>query len=190
MVDAEISATALEELHREGVRGVRINAASQTAVLTLKQAPRLAERIKAFGWHLQFFVRIDQAPEFEREIARLPVTCVIDHFAHAAAADGVQSEAFQALLRLARLDHVWFKLIGPYRVSTQWPLYPDVAPMARALVAAAPDRCVWGTDWPHPNIVYMPNDGDLADALGAWLPDAPTRQRVLVDNPGRLYDFD
>ena len=190
VVSAEISDAALEALHRDGVRGVRINVASQTAVLTLQQAPQLAERIKAFGWHLQFFVRIEQSPDFEREIARLPVACVIDHFAHSAAAGGVQSEAFRTLLRLARLDHVWFKLIGPYRISTQWPLYPDVAPMARALVAAAPDRCVWGTDWPHPNTVYMPNDGDLAEALGEWLPDAQTRHRVLVDNPGRLYDFD
>ena len=104
--------------------------------------------------------------------------------------DGLESPEFGILLRLARLDHVWFKLIGPYRISTQWPLYPDVAPLARALVAAAPDRCVWGTDWPHPNTAYMPNDGDLADALGEWLPDAGARRKVLVDNPGRLYGFD
>ncbi len=101
----------------------------------------------------------------------------------------MRSPGFQALLRLARLEHVWFKLIGPYRISKQWPLYPDVLPLAQALVAAAPDRCVWGTDWPHPNAAYMPNDGDLADALGEWLPDSAARDKVLVDNPARLYDF-
>lgn len=185
MEDAE-----LEGLHRAGVRGVRINVASKTAGLTMEQAPRLAARIKPLGWHLQFFVRIGQSPAFEQEIARLPVPCVIDHFAHVRAAEGVQSQGFQALLRLARLEHVWFKLIGPYRISTQWPLHPDVAPLARALMGAAPDRCVWGTDWPHPNAAQMPNDEDLADALGEWFPDAAARHRVLVQNPARLYGFD
>jgi predicted TIM-barrel fold metal-dependent hydrolase len=132
---------------------------------------------------------MDERTAIESEIARLPVPCVIDHFAHVHAADGIQSRGGQALLRLARLEHVWFKLIGPYRISTRWPLYPDVAPLARALVAAAPDRCVWGTDWPHPNAPYMPNDGDLADALGEWLPDAAARDAVLVRNPARLYGF-
>ena len=99
------------------------------------------------------------------------------------------AQGFQTLLRLARLEHVWFKLIGPYRISTEWPLHPDVAPLARALAAAAPDRCVWGTDWPHPNAANRPNDGDLADALVEWLPDAEVRQKILVDNPARLYGF-
>ena len=179
VIDETISDAGLDALHHAGVRGVRIMA----------HAPRLAARIAALGWHLQLFLRLDERPAFEEEVARLPVPCVIDHFAHVHAADGVQSQGFQALLRLAHLDHVWFKLIGPYRISTDWPLYPAVAPLARALVAAAPGRCVWGTDWPHPNAAYMPNDGDLADALGEWLPDAAVRDAVLVHNPARLYDF-
>lgn len=190
VVGEDIADAALEALHRAGVRGVRINAVSKTAGLSLGQAPRLSERIRALGWHLQFYVRIEQVPDVEDHIARLPVACVIDHFGHVRAADGVESRGFEALLRLARLAHVWFKLIGPYRVSEQRPLHPDVAPLARALVAAAPDRCVWGTDWPHPNAAYMPKDGDLADALGEWLPNAATRRKVLVDNPARLYGFD
>jgi 2-pyrone-4,6-dicarboxylate lactonase len=190
VVDEKISDTELAALHRAGVRGVRINLSSKTPGLPLEQAPGLAMRIKPLGWHLQFFVRIGQFPSLEQVIAQLPVACVIDHFAHAPAAGGVESSEFKILLRLARLEHVWFKLIGPYRISTQWPLHPDVAPLARALVAAAPDRCVWGTDWPHPNTASMPNDGDLADALAEWLPDAGTRRTVLVDNPGRLYGFD
>ncbi len=189
VIEETIADAELEVLHRAGVRGVRINVASETAGLTMEQAPRLAARIRALGWHLQFFLRISQSPAFEQAIARLPVPCVIDHFAHAHAGDGVQSQGFQALLRLARHEHVWFKLIGPYRISTQWPLYPDVAPLARALVAAAPDRCVWGTDWPHPNAAHMPNDGDLADALAEWFPDAGVRHAVLVQNPAHLYGF-
>jgi len=189
VVDESISDRELEALHRAGVRGIRINIASKTPGLPLDQAPRLAARIKPLGWHLQFFVRIGQVPSLEQVIARMPVACIIDHFGHAPAAGGVDSPEFKILLRLARLDHVWFKLIGPYRISRQHPLYPDVAPLARALVAAAPDRCVWGTDWPHPNAERIPNAGDLADALGEWLPDAETRRKVLVDNPGRVYDY-
>jgi len=190
VVNENIRDTELEALHRTGVRGVRINVASKTAGLSMEQAPRLAARIKPLGWHLQFFLRVDQFPDFERAIARLPVACVIDHFGRVHAADGVHSTGFETLLRLARLTHVWFKLIGPYRISEQRPLYPDVAPLAQALVAAAPDRCVWGTDWPHPNTAHMPNDGDLADALAEWLPDAAVRHKLLVENPACLYDFD
>jgi 2-pyrone-4,6-dicarboxylate lactonase len=189
VVDESVADPDLEALHRAGVRGVRVNIASKTAGLSLAQAPKLATRIKPLGWHLQFFVRIGQFLSLEEVIAQLPVACVIDHFAYAPAAGGVESLEFKALRRLARLEHVWFKLIGPYRISTQWPLFPDVAPLVRALVEAAPDRCVWGTDWPHPNTDYMPNDGDLADLLGEWLPGAETRHKVLVDNPCRLYDF-
>jgi 2-pyrone-4,6-dicarboxylate lactonase len=190
VVDETVSDGELEALNRAGVRGIRINLSSKTPGIPLEQAPKLAARIKPLGWHLQFFLRIGQVPALEQVIAQIPVPCVIDHFGHAPATGGLESPEFSILLRLARLAHVWFKLIGPYRISTQWPLYPNVAPLARALVAAAPDRCVWGTDWPHPNTAYMPNDGDLADALAERLPDAGTRRRVLVDNPGRLYGFD
>jgi 2-pyrone-4,6-dicarboxylate lactonase len=189
VVDENVGENELRALHRAGVRGVRINVASKTAALRVDQAPRIAARIKPLGWHLQFFVHIEQSASFGELLAKLPVPCVLDHFGHVDASDGVQSAGFQVLLGLARLEHVWFKLTGPYRISTQGPLYPDVTPLAQALVAAAPDRCVWGTDWPHPNTMYMPNDGDLADALSEWLPDAATRQKVLVDNPAHLYNF-
>lgn len=190
VVDETVGDADLEELNRIGVRGVRINLSSKTPGIPLDRAPGLAARIKPLGWHMQFFVRIGQNPTLEQVIAQMPVACVIDHFGHAPAAGGVDSPEFKALLRLARLDHVWFKLIGPYRISTQGPLYPDVAPLARALAAAAPGRCVWGTDWPHPNTAYMPNEGDLADAFAEWLPDAEMRRRILVDNPARLYGFE
>jgi len=191
VVEETISDAELERLHRAGVRGVRVNLASETPGLSIEQVPRLAARIKPLGWHLQFLVRLDRVPDFGRQIAQLPVACVLDHFGHlSAAGDGdVHSQGARSLLELARLEHAWFKLTAPYRLSTGWPLHADLAPLAQALVTAAPDRCVWGTDWPHPNAARMPNDGDLADALGRWLPDAQARQAVLVDNPARLYDF-
>jgi len=132
---------------------------------------------------------VRQLPDVDRELTRLPVDIVIDHFGHVAAADGVEAPGFQTLLRLAHHERCWFKLIGPYRISSRPPRFADTVPLARALVAAAPDRCVWGTDWPHPNTAYMPNDGDLADLVADWLPDEALRTRVLRDNPARLYGF-
>ena len=179
----------LEDMHRAGVRGVRINLKSKGAVVGINAAPRLAERIKARGWHIQFFLDTHAMPDIDREMTKLPVDIVIDHFGHIETAHGMQAPGFRTLLRLARHERCWFKLIGPYRISRQAPKFADVTPFARALVEAAPDRCVWGTDWPHPNVSFMPNDGDLADMLADWIPDVALRNRILAANPARLYDF-
>jgi predicted TIM-barrel fold metal-dependent hydrolase len=179
----------LEDMHRAGVRGVRINLKSKGAVVGIDAAPRLAERIKARGWHIQFFLDTNTMPDIDRKMVKLPVDIVIDHFGHIETAHGMQAPGFQTLLRLTRHERCWFKLIGPYRISRQAPEFPDVAPFARALAAAAPDRCVWGTDWPHPNVSHMPNDGDLADMLADWIPDEALRNRILAANPARLYGF-
>ena len=152
-------------------------------------APRLAERIRARGWHIPFFLDTNAMPDIDREMTKLPVDIVIDHFGHLQTAHGIQAPGFQTLLRLARFDRCWFKLIGPYRSSARPPMFPDVTPFARALVKAAPERCVWGTDWPHPNASFMPNDGDLADMLLDWVPDEAQRNRILTANPARLYGF-
>lgn len=189
VVNEDINNRELEDLHGAGVRGIRINLASKGSTATLDSARKLAMRVKPLGWHLQFFVDFRKVPGLEDELLKLPVDIVIDHFGHIATADGLQAPAFQALRKLARSERCWFKLIGPYRISKQSPLCADVTPYARALLAAAPERCVWGTDWPHPNTAFMPNDGDLADMLPEWIPDEAQRKKVLVDNPARLYGF-
>jgi predicted TIM-barrel fold metal-dependent hydrolase len=190
VVDEKVTDRELEDMHRVGVRGVRINLASETPGLTLEQAHTLAQRLKPMGWHLQFYFDIKKLPDAAERLGRLPIDIVIDHFARAPAAEGVGSPAFQSLLRLVRRDNCWAKIMGPYFVSKQAPDFPDVTPLARALVAAAPDRVVWGSDWPHPGVrSLMPNDGDLADMLAAWVPDEKQRRKVLVGNPARLYGF-
>ncbi len=190
VVDAGISDRELEDLHAAGVRGVRINLASETEGLTLADGVRLAPRLKALGWHLQFYLDMAKMPEAESLLGALQIDIVIDHFARCPAADGTGSPAFQALQRLVRRDNCWAKIMGPYFVSKNEPLYPDVTPLARALVAAAPDRIVWGTDWPHPGArALMPEDPMLADLLAQWVPDETQRRKVLVDNPARLYGF-
>lgn len=190
VIDDKTTDSELEDMHQAGVRGVRLNIKSKGSAFGIESAPRIAERIKARGWHLQFFMDTRTLPEIDRDLIKLPVDIVIDHFGHIDATDGLDAPGFQTLMRLARHPRCWFKLIGPYRLSKKPPMFADVTPYARALVAAAPDRCVWGTDWPHPNTDFMPNDGDLADMLLDWVPDEAQRKRVLVDNPARLYDFE
>ena len=190
VVAADVSDRALANLHAAGVRGVRINLASATEGLTLADGVRLAPRLKELGWHLQFYLDLPKMPEAEAQLAGLSIDIVIDHFARCPAADGIHAPAFQALLRLVRRDNVWAKVMGPYFISRNAPLYPEVTPLARALVAAAPERIVWGTDWPHPGArTLMPEDAVLADLLAEWVPDEALRHKVLVENPARLYGF-
>jgi predicted TIM-barrel fold metal-dependent hydrolase len=190
VVRPDITDSELQSYNEAGVRGIRVNLSSATPGMTLDEACRMAPRLKALGWHIQFFLDLKAMADAEEKLGTLDITIVIDHFGRVNAQEGVQGEAFQRLLRLVRRPNCWAKLIGPYFLSSERPYFPDVAPLARAIVAAAPDRVVWGTDWPHPSPHgAMPNDGDLADMLGDWVPDDAQRKRVLVDNPARLYGF-
>lgn len=190
VVSEDVSDRELEHLHAAGFRGIRINTASGTPGLKLEHAARLADRIKPLGWHLQFFVNFREMPQIEEQLARLAVTIVIDHFGRISTSEGLEAAPFQALLRLLRREHCWAKLMGPYFVSDAVPRYADLVPFAQAMVRTAPDRVVWGSDWPHPSArAKMPNDGELADLLLDWVPDEAQRNRMLVDNPQRLYAF-
>ncbi len=182
-------------LHAAGVRGARLNIVdvkTGKGKLPLDRIARLADRIQPFGWHIEFLMHVDEFPELDRMLAGLPVDCVFGHLGYVRADKGVHTPGFQALLRLTRAGRAWVKLTGPYRISTGPLPHADTQPFADALVAAAPDRLVWGSDWPHVKTEWsipMPNDGDLADLLARWVPDADIRKRVLVDNPARLYGF-
>jgi predicted TIM-barrel fold metal-dependent hydrolase len=182
-------------LHAAGVRGARLNIVDVKigkGELPLAHIARLADRIKAFGWHIEFLMHVDEFPGLDRMLADLPVDCVFGHLGYVRADKGVQAPGFQALLRMLRAGRAWVKLTGPYRISTGPLPHADTHPFAHALVEAALDRVVWGSDWPHVKTEWtipMPNDGDLADLLAVWVPDAEIRRRVLVDNPARLYGF-
>jgi len=190
VVDERVTDRELEALHEQGFRGIRINTASATPGLKLAHAPRLAERIRHLGWHLQFFVDLKTQGDAIEVLRRLPVDVVIDHFGKVDAAQGCGAGPFKALLELMAYGHCWAKLTGPYFVSTTGPGFGDVAPLVQALVGVAPERLVWGTDWPHPSAHgQMPDDGHLVDLLGAWVFDDAAGRRVLVDNPRRLYGF-
>jgi len=191
VIDPEtISHGELKQMHDIGIRGVRVNQAYDHR-LDMDYLYQVVEKIQPLGWHLQLFVDINNIPDFKREIIKLPVEVVIDHMGFVATGNGVTNAAFQELLALLEQGNCWVKLSGAYRISAQdIAPYRDVPPFATALAAANPDRCVWGTDWPHPHIVKpVPNDGDLLDLLSVWVPDQITRHRILVENAAKLYDF-
>jgi len=190
LIPENVTDAQLDRLAAAGVRGFRANLVAKTGV-QFDGAKKLAHRVKRLGWHAQFLLDVESFPELDRVLADFPVEVVIDHMGRPDTRHGTGAPGFQALIRLLKSGRGWSKLSAPYRTSTQNPPYADIAPFARALVAAAPDRLVWGSDWPHVMLATpMPNDGELCDQLAAWVPDAATRNKILVDNPARLYGFD
>lgn len=188
VVAPEVSERELGAMHEAGVRGLRLNVLYGGGV-GLDAADLLAAKIADLGWHLQLLLDARHLPDLMPRLVRLPVPIVVDHMGHMPAVDGVGAPGFQTLLHLLR-DHGWWtKLSGAYRISDQPAPYAEVAPWAQALIAAAPDRLVWGSDWPHVAVAPMPDAGTLRNLLASWGADAALRQRILVDNPARLYDF-
>jgi predicted TIM-barrel fold metal-dependent hydrolase len=193
VVTEEVEDAELERLHALGVRGVRLNlvdVAEPTGALPLDRALALAERIQPLGWHMEFLVHVDDAPDLDAQFADFPVDVVFGHLGYFRPGQSPDIPGFQALLRLLTGGRAWVKLTGPYRISAMGLPYKDTDPFARVLFEAASDRLVWGSDWPHVMVKgAMPNDGDLCDILCHWAGDDGMLHKVLVDNPARLYGF-
>ncbi len=189
VIDETVDEAALDDMHRAGIRGVRFNIL-YTGGVEVGRVRAVAERIAPLGWHIQFLLDGRGLAELADDLGALPVPIVIDHLGHAPAEVGIGHPGNRALLALLGEGRCWVKLSAAYRVSRRAPGYEDAAPLARALIEAAPERVVWGSDWPHPGVVgAMPNDGNLLDLLGQWTNDAALRHRILVDNPAALYGF-
>lgn len=193
VVDAMIGDAALESLHAQGVRGVRVNVVDVRkgrGGLEIGSLRELGRRIAPLGWHLELLIRVDEFAGIDRELADFPVDIVVGHLGYVCADRGVGDPGFRSLLGLLATGRAWAKLTGPYRISSRAMPHADVDPFARALLEAAPGQVVWGSDWPHVMVKGpMPNDGDLADLLPGWIPESELRRRVLVENPARLYGF-
>jgi predicted TIM-barrel fold metal-dependent hydrolase len=187
VIDDSFDDWALRRLHDQGIRGVRFNMVSGNGTPE-DQLEALARRVAPLGWHIQIYADGAKMLEIGGLLVRLPVEVVIDHCGGVKAGLGVQHPQFQTLLRLMDSGRAWMKLCS-YRASSTGAPYADVEANVKALVAAAPDRCVWGTDWPHSQMNPAPEAGVLLDQFAAWVPDAGVRQKVLVDNPARLYGF-
>jgi predicted TIM-barrel fold metal-dependent hydrolase len=177
-------------LDRVGVRGARFNFMSRILKAPPLQAiDRVLERIAPFGWHAVLHFDAGQIPELKDWIAALSIPHVVDHMGRLCGSD-YGGEYFDGLCSLMERDLAWMKISGAERGSELGDPFSDMVPIARALVEIAPDRTLWGTDWPHPVLTRpMPDDGHLVDLLLEMVPDEATRNAVLVDNPARLYGF-
>lgn len=190
LAPADTKNDELKRLHAQGFRGVRFHYMSHLGSgdpidAVLAMAKRLAE----IGWHLQIHLDGKRIAELAPALARSPVPVVIDHMGRIDASQGMNAAPFQALLKLMRNRHCWVKVSGSERISKKASPWPDAALFARKLVQEFGDRAVWGTDWPHPNLAEVPDDGELVDLLAEMAPAESERKAILVDNPARLYGF-
>ncbi len=189
-------------MDKAGVRGIRVNLESNGVTDPSAAAANFDSalaQIKDTRWHMQFYARLPVLAALKDRLASMPMPAVFDHFAGAKAAPGVNQPGFDMVLDLVRSGKAYVKISGAYRASEKAPDYPEVAPLARALIAANPDRVIWGSDWPHPgpagktptdiNTPFPVDDGRVLNLLAEWAPDAATRHKILVDNPARLYGF-
>ena len=191
IVDESYGDREFRALDDGGIRGVRFNFVQHLGGRPdAKFFQRTVARLKAMGWHLVLHLDAKDIAELSPTIRALPVPFIVDHMGRVKAGDGLGQPAFKALIELMKLETAWVKVCGSERVSTAGPPFTDAVPFARALVEAAPDRVLWGTDWPHPNIAkHMPNDGELVDLVPLIAPDEAHRRKLLVENPTRLYGF-
>ena len=193
MIDESFTADDLAHLHENRVRGIRFNfVAHLGGEPDMDAFWRLVGRVEPLGWHIVLHLDAKDFARYESVLDGLPVPYIIDHMARVPAAAGVDQESLQLLLDRMRTDEkCWVKISCAERLTEgRVAPYDDVVPIAEAVVAAAPNRVLWGTDWPHPNLVDMPDEGALLDLLARIVPDEVLRNQILVDNPQVLYDFD
>ena len=203
VIDDRTPAADLDTMDSAGIRGIRLNLA--TVGLSDPQIARrlfqsAADRVRRLKWHVQIYADLPVIAGIKDLVAASPVPVVFDHFGGARASFGLTQPGWTDLVGLVHSGKAYVKLSAAYRVSTQPPDYPDVAPFAKALVAANPDRILWGTDWPHTNStssrpatevtpLLAIDDARLLNQFAAWVPDTALRRRILSDNPKRLYGF-
>lgn len=191
VVNDTVSADELKRMHALGVRGIRFNLA-QAGATTPEMMEPLSKRINDLGWHIQINAPaakiMEVMPILETRVAS-PI--VFDHLAHIPQPAGVNDPLFAKIRGLMDRGRTWMKLSGPYADSKVGPpTYADSSAVARAYAKGYPERCVWGSDWPHPTEKdKYPDDAVLFDLLTDWVPDETARHRILVENPATLYDF-
>jgi D-galactarolactone isomerase len=186
----EVSDAELARLDAGGIRGIRFTVGNpRTAVVSIDMIEPLAQRVAPLGWHVQLNMESDQIAEHAALLDRLPTAIVFDHLGKLGLS-GLEHAAYRVMRTLIDAGRAWVKVSGAYlntRIGP--PTYADATRVAQAFVSAAPERCVWGSDWPHPTPKEPPDDALLFDLLAEWAPDEATRRRILVANPERLYGF-
>jgi len=205
LIDDKTSDAQLDALAHEGVRGIRLNfvtAGVPDPGIARQQFQAALKQLAGRDWHIQIFAGLPIIAELRDEIMASPLPVVFDHFGGARASLGVSQPGFDVLVNLIRSGKAYVKISAAYRVSDHAPEYSYVKPLAQALIAANPQRVLWGTDWPHPDTTRVPgrrafdiapllqiDDGLLFNQLPVWAPDENVRRTILVENPARLYGF-
>jgi predicted TIM-barrel fold metal-dependent hydrolase len=202
VIDKSFSAAALDSMAAAGVRGVRLNletAGENDPAAAKRILGETAAQLAGRNWHIQINTRLSVVSALKSDIMGLAMPVIFDHFGGAKAAPGPGQPGFGDLVDLVKSGHAYVKISAAYRASDKTPDFPDTAPLAQALVAANPDRVVWGSNWPHPGRgptptalapPYPNDDGRVLNLLPTWVADAATRKKILVDNPARLYGFE
>jgi D-galactarolactone isomerase len=189
VVDTGVADEALKRLHNAGVRGIRFNLV-QAGATTVDMLEPLSRRVNELGWHVQIHMRADEIVAIDTLLQRLPSPIIFDHMGRLPQPAGIKHPAYGVIRRLIDKGRTWVKLSGAYIDSKLGPPgYADTSKVAEAYVAAAPERLVWGSDWPHPTEKEKPDDAQLFDLIGVWAPGEATRRRILVENPTAFYGF-
>lgn len=190
-VRADVGMDELKEMHDAGVRGVRFNFVRRLVDATPREVfLGIANKIARLGWHIVVYFEAQDLEDLTPFLNQLPTIIVVDHMGRPDIAAGADSQAFEMFLELMdKNTNVWSKVTCPERLSISGPhAYDDVVPFARKVVESFPERVLWGTDWPHPNMTsHMPDDGKLVDFIPRIAPDRAQQRKLLVDNPMRLY---
>ncbi|MGH8669582.1 MAG: amidohydrolase family protein [Burkholderiales bacterium] len=190
LVPADIPTPELKKLDAQGFRGARFHFTRHLGTTApIDDVLQLAARLAGIGWHLQIHYMGDLLGELAPQLQRSPVPVAIDHMGRIDASLGLRQEAFHDLLNLMKNQNIWVKVSGAERISKQAAPWQDAWPFARKLVAEHGDRVLWGTDWPHPNLKEVPDDGVLVDIIEHMAPTAAEQRALLVDNPKRFYRF-
>jgi predicted TIM-barrel fold metal-dependent hydrolase len=182
----------LKRLHDAGVRGIRFSVSDPAAaVVSFDMVEPLSKRVADLGWHVQFGILGEQIVQHEALLRRLPSSMVFDHLGRPPLPAGGEHPSHRIIRDLIDRGRTWVKLSGAYLNTRVGPPYPEATEIAKTFVKAAPERMVWGSDWPHPSEApdHKPNDAVLFDLLSVWAPDAATRHHILVENPAALYEF-
>lgn len=190
LLPEDVTRDEIVRLDRLGVRGVRFVSPQHGGALP-EISTHVANLCADFGWHIQYYPFKTDILETADKLLSLPVDIVLDHLAHIPAEGGPDQPAVKKVLEMLETGRVWLKLSGPMRCSQEEPPYPSVAPIAQTFVQHAPERLVWGTDWPHVNMNgrTKPNDADLLDLMLEWVPDEATRNQILSENAHKLFGF-
>jgi len=198
ITDDSVGADELRRWNRLGIRGLRFHLYHRDHRPSYKRGvgwsvfEKLRPYMMEMGWHMQVWVDWRAMPAVAADLKKVEMPVVVDHMLGVKSQEGVNDPGFQALLRLLGEGKCWVKLSAAYHIPGAWPDYPEARPFQELLIKANPERLVWGTNWPHPQVpaAVMPNDGNLLDLFNAWTPNEEIRRKILVENPARLYGFE